>query len=252
MARNVYLKNDMDSINMNFQLDDNTILFRYMDFSKFVKLLEDKRLFFCNTNYFEDKLEGEMPEGFYKGWPDYMKEGHKSIADAINKAQKAFICCWNKSEEESYALWKIYTNPVTGVAIKSTIGDLRKALNNGGIELYKVKYIKSFEESDESLEPPFYFRENKDGMPITSRVKEVYKLSSYKYEDEVRAVYIKNSKEIGLDFEVDLVQLVNEVYVSPFAPKWFVELVQKLVKEPKYQIADKEVKQSDIKLRGKN
>ncbi len=229
MSKNVYWAEEMDTINNQFLATDEITIFRYMDFSKFMDLLENKKLYFCKSNYFEDKYEGRMPEGFYCNWTKEMVEGHKGIYDEIDKHYGAYITCWNIGSNESYALWKIYTNPNTGIAIKTTVGKLKKALNNEAIQIYNVKYIDSFDDKNQDCEMPHYLREAENGFSISRDVKEVYKLSTYKYEEEVRAIFIDTSKDNGKKFDIDLATLVDEIYISPFASEWFENLVRKVM-----------------------
>ena len=68
MSRNIYTAKDIELINNSFLAPDQTTIFRYMDFSKYMDLLENEKLFFCNTECFKDKFEGVMLEGFFKNW----------------------------------------------------------------------------------------------------------------------------------------------------------------------------------------
>jgi len=228
MSRNFYLANDIELLNNSYTPDDNVKIFRYMDFSKYVDLLERKKLCFCNAKKFEDKFEGEMPEAFYHNWSEEHKNGHKSISEELEKYFSCFISCWNMGEGENYALWKIYTKPETGVCIKTSVGRLRKALNNEDIKIYVVKYIPSFNDSSFDIEFPHYMR-MQDGFSIKHSVKEVCKLDAYKYENEVRAVFVEKSREKSIiQFSVNLEELIDEVYLSPYASTWFKELVKRV------------------------
>lgn len=248
MSRTILCKTQIEEIENKFKVSDDTPIFRYMDFSKFMNLLENKNLFFCNAEYFEDEYEGKMPEGFYNGWSKESIDRHKPLEEKLNEAFKSYISCWNEGEVESYSLWKIYTNPNTGVAIKSTVGDLKKALNNDSIKIYKTEYV-NFNENKVDCEPPIYSREAKDGLMISRDVREVYKDKPYTYEGEIRAIYITNSKKNGINFDVNLSTLINKIYISPFAPKWFDNLIKKVIENDRYEISNKPINKSKIRLR---
>lgn len=250
MSRTILGKTQIDEIENKFKASDDTPIFRYMDFSKFMDLLENKHLFFCNAQYFEDEYEGKIPEGFYKGWSKEARDGHEPLSEMINEYFKGYISCWNKGEVESYSLWKIYTNPNTGIAIKSTVGDLKKALDNHSIKMYKAEYV-DFKEKEVDCEPPCYSREvaNENGLMITRDVVEVYKDMPYAYENEIRAVYITNIEKNGINFGINLSTLINEIYISPFASEWFDKLVHKIAKKECYNISDKPICKSEIRLR---
>lgn len=57
-------------MNISNELDRNTKIQRYMDFSKFLHILESKQIFMCRIDKFEDKLEGGLTtinDLFYSG-----------------------------------------------------------------------------------------------------------------------------------------------------------------------------------------
>jgi len=57
-------------MNISNELDRNTKIQRYMDFSKFLHILESKQIFMCRIDKFEDKLEGGLTtinNFFYSG-----------------------------------------------------------------------------------------------------------------------------------------------------------------------------------------
>lgn len=181
MSGNMYFHSDIEEVNKCSCVPDEQTIFRYMDFSKFMDLLENRYLFFCNADNFEDWFEGEMPEGFYNSWPIDISTRHKEMSEVFNDIFKAYVSCWNTGTVESYALWKIYTKPETGVAIKTNVKNLRKALNNDYIKIFRAEYIKSFDDITDDKEPPFYFRNTEKeevSIHINRRVKEVYKLNA--------------------------------------------------------------------------
>ena len=74
----------------------------------------------------------------------------------------------------------------------------------------------------------FYFTENINGSCW-------YKRKSFEHEREVRAIvtnYDTFSK--GLLIPVDLTALIDCLFISPYAPKWFEEVVRSVVE--KYEI----------------
>ncbi len=65
-------------------------------------------------------------------------------------------------------------------------------------------------------------------MHISKRLSQIYKLIAYSYENEARALYVDISEEPGKSFSIDINKLIHEVYVSPFAPKCFFQLVKEV------------------------
>ena len=251
MSQSVYVSDDIKVINKEFEVADNKSIFRYMDFSKFIDIFENKHLSFCNLKYFEDEYEGQIPDGYFKNWSCETKKEYKDFSNIFSCMLGAYVNCWNIAEDESYALWKIYTLPKTGIAIRSTVGNLRKSLDNDNIKIYKVKYIKSFSNIEEKYEIPFYDlgRDETYGYILNKRFGGVYKQEVYRYENEVRAVYLEFSNKENINFNVDLDILIDSIYISPFASDWFYELVNKIVERQDYLISKKPIHKSEILLR---
>lgn len=210
-----------------------------MNFAKFYDLVIHKSLFFARLDRFPDNFEGTLHELTRKELYDYRKAfaytSNKEAEDwtkselANIESYKAHILvnCWSLSEEENYALWKVYlSGSKEGVAIKSTIDRLNKALEENKdftIYLGKVTY-----------------------EPITREKLDVFTVSTnkrayYSYECEYRALITnafelalndqgKQTKlpkyEIGAQVTVDLQTLIDNIYVSPFAGKWFYEIIE--------------------------
>jgi len=241
----------MIRVNKRFEVPDDLTIFRYMDFSKFMDLLENKKLFFCNSKYFEDEYEGKRPEGFFKAQPEGGgADKNKRNSGAADPHYGIYISCWNADKLESYALWKIFTTPGTGIAIKTKVGNLKKALSNDDIKIFKTEYIKSFHGGNENLELPLYYRYRGEGCsPLNRRIAEAYKSGCYEFENEVRAIFVDDKIQSGKSFEVDINTLIDEIYISPYSSGWFESLIEKIKNNAQYHISDKPIKKSKILLR---
>nr|DAQ80297.1 MAG TPA: hypothetical protein [Caudoviricetes sp.] len=246
MSRNVHTEEIMENTEKEYHIDDKAEIIRYMDFSKFMNILIKKEVFFCNAEKFEDKYEGEVPNGFYNLWSDKKKQFYKERDEILNRV--AYINCWNNFEGgENYAMWKLYTHPDTGVAIKTTVGHLRKALNDSRVEIYKVKYLDSFDDGHKTLELPFY--DHTEDF-VWEHVKEACKYRAYEYENEIRALYYdENDDKIGKNIKISVDTLIDEIYISPYAPVWFEELIRDIVNNPEYGLDSVDVNKSSISFR---
>lgn len=234
-------------INNSFIAPDNMDIARYINFTELIDLLETGELHFTNSNYFEDGYEGEIPINFFKGWSKESKKNYLNIIDSVKQIRNVYVNCWNKFESESYALWKIYTNPNNGICIKTTAGKLRNALENSDIEIYRVKYIESYKDMISKTEPAYYYRECSN-ININTRIMETLKFKPYNYENEIRAIYVDYSKDYFKRFKVNINLLIDHIFVSPFAPDWFYNLVKKIVYN-RYEIGHNvKIKRSDIRV----
>ena len=121
-------------------LDPNTIIWRYMEFSKFCSLLVEKSLFFSRADLLGDPFEGSYPrhnEDFRALFYGKMFETEPHIKTQISNMesemakilQKAFyVNCWHINSQQSAAMWSIYAKDSKGIAIQSKYQLLRDCL----------------------------------------------------------------------------------------------------------------------------
>jgi hypothetical protein len=234
--------------------EDETIkVWRYMDFTKFVSMLENKGLFFPKAEYLGDPFEGSFSVVNKNLRPLIQKHTSRFKDDAdISKLIKELrsrivISCWHMSEHESAGMWNLYAKTPEAVCIQSTYSKLRKCLPDN-VEIGKVRYVDYLNEwiPESHLLAPF-----------------MYKRMSFEHEKEIRAV-INLSGLNELDFgstvikgkppmgggiwqPVNMNELIEKVYVAPYAPSWFGDLIKLVVKTYKLDIdVDKDVKKSSL------
>src|SRR5688500_2598177 len=118
--------------------DQNAKIWRYIDYAKFVSLMDRKSLFFTKAINFDDPYEGTVPkyndmsrrqvyqdtkhrfkddeqfEYFLRTSPDV----NKSIHDRFRKS--ILINSWHLNDYESAAMWDLYSQRNAGIAIQST------------------------------------------------------------------------------------------------------------------------------------
>lgn len=227
----------------------NAKIWRYMDFTKFVSLLDKSALFFPRADRLPDPFEGSYPKVNVTLRPVVYKDKipPKALKD-LSQFYKLFrkftaISCWHLNEYESAAMWHLYLKSNEGIAIQSTFNLLKTSLKdeNHNIFIGKVRYI-DFE---------------KDWMPEGNILHAfVHKRKSFEHEQELRAViqefrYKKNGDinwdkvpfDEGVYVSVDLNMLIDRVYLAPTSPKWLLELVRSVAR--KYELG-KDVIQSSL------
>lgn len=240
LATPVYLSGTLD-----LSVDKEEALWRYMDFSKFVAMMQQGGVYFTRASRFEDPFEGaagvaareaEWDEHYLKffrktvrtpppGYPaanmtvsEVDKEATRLLGDvktAYASARDLLVSCWHLNSGESEALWKIYCSPgAPGIAVQTNVARLWSALDDElGANIGKVQYIdfkKEFASGDQRI---------------------FCKRSSLAHENEVRSV-LPNDRGNLLDgrlVQCDLDKLVEGVVVSPFAPSWFQKVVEETV-----------------------
>lgn len=223
---------------------DQSKLWRYMDFTKFVSMLSLKGLYFARADCFQDVYEGAKgtkknkvkwdqfylnffkesimnpPEGCEVIYTDDEIEvqAEKLLCDlekgGINRKKWTFINCWHENSNESEAMWKLYSSYLeNAIAIRTTYKSLYESLGrNPSINIGRVKYL-NYQKNFAGVNDSFWCKRN-----------------SFVHEKEVRAIiFDMQHLEKGKVISCDLSQLLEEVFVSPSAPNWFGELVNDVI-----------------------
>jgi hypothetical protein len=161
--------------------DPEASIWRYMDFTKFVSLLETSALFFSRADLLGDPFEGSYSRENERMRPlVYQALSSEEIANlsahlsAIGRwiRQWTFINCWHMNAHESAGMWKLYAKTNEAIAIKSSFSRLTNELD-GQIYLGLVEYI-DFQQD--------WLPEGNTLYPY------VHKRLSFEHEHEVRAV----------------------------------------------------------------
>lgn len=230
------------------QPDDTEIkIWRYMDFTKFIALLNSQELFFARTDTFNDPFEGSLTKPTFETINKFFSDNNASsirpsFGDFLESFRKIIgINCWHMNEVESAAMWKLYLKSDDGIAIQSTYSKLSNSftLTEEEISTTCVEYIDY--ESHE-------FGYDK-GQQFNFLELFTHKRHSFSHERELRLVFINSPpkkkytgplvKEIheqyhlkgGIGIKVDLNCLIENVYISPTSTPWFSTLVSESIKK---------------------
>jgi hypothetical protein len=203
----------------------DTRIWRYMDFVKFVAMLERGGLYFSRADLLGDPFEGTFTPGSIEALTTklgYTKDAAREWSEIVKHIRKnSYVSCWHESEDESAALWRLYGNTV---AIRSTCGKLRAFLPDH-CTIAHVRYI------DYKADHPDV---NYSAGPL------LFKRRAFTHEREIRALWqtftYEGSRRVpyehggfpGEYVEGDLNLLVDCVVAAPQSPRWFVELVYKV------------------------
>ena len=123
---------------------DDTIIWRYMDFAKFIDLLENSRLWFARADRLDDPREGDLTEAELRQIRDVASP---AVAEAKINAfrslrRETFVNCWTTSGE-SIAMWNLYACGAGGIAIKSRVGKFKSAVSTAQEKIFiaPVEYL---------------------------------------------------------------------------------------------------------------
>lgn len=219
----------------------STVLWRYMDFTKFVSILSTKSLYFPSAASFQDPFEGAKGLRKHKqSWDDHFLEFFRKMVRSVPveirkplsedeieaEAQRllkdlevggeldrtrTFISCWHENEHESEAMWRLYSTSIDyAIAVRTSYERLYESLGrNPRIDIGRVKYI--------------------DIQHDLVNVNDAFwrKRKAFEHEREVRAIpHRQDNSKPGVFVPCDIEHLIECVVLSPQAPAWFVTLVK--------------------------
>lgn len=156
-----------------------------MSFSRFARLLQRKQLWLARADMLGDPWEialaGDQLDHVIKPHPitplPLTGERRETAMERAARIiptwrQKTFVSCWNASDYELHALWRIYCGPVEGVAVQSTLGKLHDS--SRAVPIYKVTYAMLGTQ-----------RRTPTLIDLVTRKRQMFA-----YEQEVRLVYV--------------------------------------------------------------
>ena len=250
--------------------EDEATLWRYMSLEKFVNMLETKSLFFTRADKFEDPFEGFIPSALVESYRESIKriildDNFTEVLIKINENSRKYVMCncWHQNEAESMAMWEKYHMRNSGVAIKTTMQDLKKSLPDkpnvfiGKIEysyynIYGDRYIRCFPSN--SLSP-------EASTNLLSDTKWIYfpyfhKRQAFEHEHETRVIidvepfvrdYLEGLRletilktefpdicDVGIPLKVNVNTLIDEVITSPYTEDWVTETIRAVVHQYGY------------------
>jgi len=235
------------------EISEDVIIWRYLDFTKYVDLLTWGHLWFARLNTLGDPFEGTYPAENHARFARMAELEAEKLKDASEEERErrvsvvrhsatwtskyngacAYVNCWHNSDHESAAMWKLYLKSDEGIAIRSTTRRLADCFASHTVRVFisKVKYIDFAKEAIENERGVWNAL---DGI--------IHKRISFAHEREVRAILHKSElldlaegeTTINLDrptlpgygLGIDPNLLVESVYVSPTATDWFYNLVK--------------------------
>ena len=225
--------------NIKLPNDPNTVVWKYLDLSKFLDLLISQKLFMSRSDKFEDQYEGTFSEPTF----EEIKKLSIDNPDFLNhykiRREKVAISSWHINEYESFAMWQIFTQNSEGLAIQSTIGRLQRSL------LPETDF-------DQYIGEVNYIDYKKELIPFDdSFFPFLFKRKSFQYEGEVRVITDIGVSDIqineGLKISVDINELIEKIYIHPKSENWYKNLVIQLVKQLGFKFTiEKSDLESDI------
>jgi hypothetical protein len=234
-------------------VNDDTIIWRYIDLEKLESLLEQSALYFASAKQFSDAFEGSITRAdhrsrlrsFEQFAPDteILYRPFSRAFQALTRLMK--ISCWHMNRYESVAMWQLYLREGKGVAIRSTTGRLKSSLRP-----FRLK--PSHGEEAISLGPVSYIDYHTAEIPRGGFIAPFFhKRQSFSYEAEFRAVVsLVDAEEWGVEVpvdgilvSVDLPTLIEGIYIAPALDDTVHEEIGQLIAAYRLHVP---VSQSDL------
>jgi hypothetical protein len=217
----------------------DTIVWKYLDLSKFLDLLLSKKLFMSRSDKFEDQYEGTFSEPTFEEIRKIAENNPEFLDYYKSHREKIVISSWHINEYESFAMWQIFTKNNEGLAIQSTVKRLQEALKP---ETKTTQYIGEVNYIDYKKE---YIPFDDTFFPF------LFKRKSFQYEREVRIISDVTQNNIvineGLKIDVDIHQLIEKIYIHPKSENWYKNLVIQLMEQLGFNFSiEKSDLESDI------
>ncbi|RDI09793.1 hypothetical protein [Flavobacterium sp. AG291] len=221
--------------------DNDTIVWKYMDLSKFLDMLLCRQMFMSRSDKFEDQYEGTFSEPTYEELKKLSENNPEFLDYHKTHRKNVVISSWHINEYESFAMWQIFTKNNEGLAIQSTIGRMQEALapeNRYDMYIGAVNYI-DYKKEYVPLDNAFF--------PF------LFKRKSFQYEREVRIISDLSSQNIyineGIKANVDINKLIDKIYIHPKSENWYKNLVIQLMQQLGFDFTiEKSDLESDIFL----
>jgi hypothetical protein len=191
-------------------------IWKFMDFTKYLSILEDKCMYFNRADSFKDPFEGTLP----------VLQDPDPLVD--NLRSSVYINCWHVNPYESAGMWNLYLKNEEGIAIKSTGHRLKNCFEDQFNNMVpgKVKYVdyQTYIFPDRNLFNAVF-----------------HKRKSFQHEREARVCFENTNfpayedkkpegSPVGMLVPTDVKILIESVYVSPDSPDWSYKLVKKVTK----------------------
>jgi hypothetical protein len=220
---------------------DDSKVWRYMSFSRFMWLLQNRQLWMSRA----DKLEDPWELAITQEEIDYLaarapitplgQKREESFAERnkrINELWRTttYVNCWCALEYESHALWRVFCGPHEGIAIQTSWLKLTEVADN--LQIAEVVYGYD----------SFKIRTPQLGTAV------LRKRQMFEYENEVRIIVHNDSPnasvikgEFGCQLPFDPEQSLDEVVIHPEADQSFIEVVVSAVDKYSHSLRDRVV-----------
>lgn len=229
-----------------FHFDEDTPMWRFMSFDKFLLLLDSSSLWFARTDLFEDPFEGAVPREWLKkhgaqiGMPeDYVRRKFEVPESAM---QMNFANCWYSGAAEPAGMWKLFGDGSSAIALRSTARSIITAFHSNttpqeisdAVLIGKVHYMDLQSEPISIGSKPGTI----DGHSSNTWAH-FLKRKAFAHESEVRLLVSHMphgscphpNQPKGVPVYFHLPSLIQQVVISPYALQGCEVVIEKILSQ---------------------
>jgi hypothetical protein len=255
--------------------DDKEVVTRYLTMSGLVWMLGNAALPLIRLDRFSDPCEGSIPVAnetelalldgsrrmhlmqvhanaeWYPGAYGVI-EAHRKLEELPDiyerlartlKAQvgSTFASCW-RLNKESEAMWRLFCGDKEGLALQTTVGKLRLALDDPDLLIGKVQYrdYGTCNKFEHQLDYVFHKR---DGFETEQEVR-LLKVNDEMYQALLDEKSVAREVSISLKWRIQ--DGVDKVLVSPYAASWYLDAVKSVLNNMGAEPLDQRVEFSSL------
>jgi hypothetical protein len=222
---------------------DDSVVWRYMDVSKYLSMLVNRGIYFVRCDKFRDTWDSVLPPR----WLEKMNRNSFILSQngvTYTEAEwyqereipSNLISCWNVNDHEYERMWQTYTTSPEAIAIQTTIGQLKECFSKSDHDV-RIGLV-SYGDHDRVEDLKFARAYWADSEPSPSGLNPWYvprflKRQEFEFEKEVRAtIHVLGnpapvphgySVEIGIE---GLRTLIQSIRVKPGSQEWFVRVIE--------------------------
>jgi hypothetical protein len=236
-------------------LADDEPVWRYVHLPKLVDFLARRQLPLVRVDLLGDRFEGSLPKGHADWLAEALQRAVPAAASADDADREAAIArsarlrrslirhthasCWRAGRAESAAMWRAYCGTREGAALRTTFGHLRRAIDDPRTLVAPVHYLDFETERLPSLNLAYPLLCKRIEFAHEREVR----VLRFRVDEWLEGLRPRSAGEIaGPPVEylpVDPIELVEEVYVSPYAPEWYYDAVRVLIEKLAPPLADR-------------
>ena len=221
LARHIMLQKHRDYKSLTTECDGEREIRQYMDLDYLIRLLVKKEYYVQQKQEFKDANESRIPFKWQIGLSDYESDYKKG--ENYREMSIMPTSCWTCARQESYLMWKSYTNKM-GVCIVSTIQSVVDSFRNNDTFMIDDYNIWTARMDYKSY---YYSSQPEDYLHVKS--------VAYSDEDEIRFYFDKkgnnNESQKGIfiptDYKIMIKRIILSPFIEPIASRFLADIIQK-------------------------